>query len=52
MDDNEEEFTSIPRVWMELKEPKGRAMFPAKLPSHKVSLILHHTPCMTQAQSN
>ena len=27
---------------MELQDPKGRAMFPAKLPSHTVSLPLQH----------
>ena len=37
MDDIEKEFTSIPSV-DELHDPKGRAMFPAKLPSHTVSL--------------
>ena len=40
-DDNEKEYTSIPRVWMELKDPKGIAMFPAKLP------ILQHTNSAT-----
>ena len=37
-----------PRVWMELQDPKGRAMFPAKLLSHTASLTLRHTPrCMS-----
>ena len=44
MDDNEKQFTSPP-VWIELQDPKGTAMFPAKLPSYTVSPTLQHTPC-------
>ena len=48
MDDSEKEFTSILSVDGNARS-QGKSMFPAKLPSHTVSLILQHTPCWTQA---
>ena len=39
-------------VWMELQNPKRRAMFLAKLPNHDVSQTLQHAPCWTHTHSN